>query len=126
MRLLLDSRVLLWWREGGERLNEISRAEIASTENDVYFSTATPWEFSIKENAGRLTMDWDRFDALVGKNGFLPLSIEMRHGIAAGQLPRHHVDPFDRMLIAQAMLENLTVVTHDQAFAAYDVTVLWA
>lgn len=125
MRLLLDSHIILWWL-GGEDLSSAAAEAIASPDNDAYYSAASTWEFSIKESAGKLHVDWARLEELLKSNGFIPLSIAPRHGMAAGQLPRHHGDPFDRMLIAQAIDEDLTIVTHDRKFAAYDVTILWS
>lgn len=125
MKLLLDSHAVIWWLEGGGRLTADARDAVADPANDVFYSAVTPWEFSIKEAAGKLTIDWARLDVLVADNGFLPLPISAAHGAAAGRLPPHHGDPFDRMLIAQAMIEGLTIVTHDRRFAAYEAAVLW-
>ena len=87
-------------------------------------SAITPWEISVKQAQGRIDFPLDRFDEIIAGMGFEVLPIECTHGIAAGRLPKHHRDPFDRMLIAQAMTDGLTLVSADRAFDRYDVPVL--
>jgi len=124
MRLLLDTHALLWWLRD-EGLAVEARAAIATPRNSVFVSAANTWEISIKQSLGKLTVDGDVLKH-VAQAGFDELPITLAHGIAAGQLPTHHKDPFDRMLIAQAQLEGLTVVTRDQRFRQYDVPTLAA
>ncbi|HET7038996.1 MAG TPA: type II toxin-antitoxin system VapC family toxin [Gemmatimonadales bacterium] len=123
MRLLLDTHVVLWWRQanarlGAEAVGAISQADV------VYVSAASAWEVAIKRALGKIRLP-GRFTDGVAASGFLPLPIGLAHAEAAGELPPHHADPFDRMLVAQARLERLTVVTHDRSFAPYGGAVLW-
>ncbi len=106
------------------RLDERARAAIVSPEHHVLVSAATVWEIAIKRSLGRLEFPLERFGEVMERMGFEPLPIHPGHAIAAGGLPRHHDDPFDRMLVAQAQLENLTLVSEDAAIARYDVRTL--
>jgi PIN domain nuclease of toxin-antitoxin system len=122
-RLLLDTHVFLWWRADDRRVHRTVRAAVA--EADVVFvSAATAWEAAIKAALGRLKIP-DSIEAGVLASGFERLPISFAHAEAAGMLPLHHADPFDRMLIAQARLEGLTLVTHDRHFAPYGVEIAW-
>lgn len=122
-RLLLDTHVVLWWRADDRRLARRAREAIA-TADVVFVSAASAWEVAIKSALGRLSIP-DRFEAGVAASGFERLPITFPHAEAAGGLPPHHADPFDRMLIAQARLEGLTLVTHDRQFEPYDVAIDW-
>lgn len=122
MRLLLDTHALLWWL-ADEGLNDQARDAIADPVNLVMVSAASAWEISIKKALGKLSAP-DDLERQLDESGFVPLAISVAHGIAAGQLPRHHDDPFDRMLIAQAFGEGLTIVTHDKRFSDYNVALL--
>lgn len=124
MRLLLDTHILLWWL-ADEDLSAPAREAIADPANLVAVSTASAWEISIKKALGKLTAP-DDLEQQVREGGFVPLPISLAHGVAAGRLPRHHEDPFDRMLIAQARAERLTIVTRDKRFEDYDVALLTA
>ena len=97
---------------------------MAAPDNQVFVSAVTAWEIAIKRALGRLKFPIDRFDDILVRMGFDTLPILPAHAIAAGSLPRHHDDPFDRMLIAQARVESLTLVSSDQAVGRYDVPVL--
>jgi PIN domain nuclease of toxin-antitoxin system len=125
MILLLDSHALVWWLLGGERLTEPARRSIADHANDTIVSAATVWELAIKRAAGKLQLAAD-IGADVEAAGFHGLPITLADAESAAGLPRHHNDPFDRMLIAQAQRVDAVVVTRDPAFAAYDVKVLSA
>ena len=122
MRLLLDTRALLWWL-ADEGLSSQTRDAIADPANLVAVSAASAWEVAIKKALGKLTAP-DDLEQQVHAGGFVPLPINIAHGIAAGQLPRHHDDPFDRMLIAQALAEGLTIVTRDKRFEDYGVALM--
>lgn len=124
MRLLLDTHALLWWLDDNKALSAQAQGAIRDGRNVVFVSAATAWEVSIKQALGKLQAPDDLEDALVA-NRFRPLPITINHAIAAGRLPRHHDDPFDRMLVAQARAEQLTLVTHDPQIRLYDVPVLW-
>lgn len=122
MRLLLDTHALLWWL-ADEGLATQARDAIADPATVVMVSAVSAWEISIKKALGKLDAP-DDLEHQVQAGGFLPLPISIAHGIAAGQLVRHHEDPFDRMLIAQARVEGLTILTRDKRFADYDVALL--
>lgn len=121
--LLLDTHVFIWWREDSPRLGNDARGRIASA-GIVYVSVASAWEAAIKVALGKLRLH-ESFEAGVLASRLDRLPITFRHAQAVATLPRHHNDPFDRMLIAQAMLERLTLVTHDRRFQRYDVDLLW-
>lgn len=122
MRLLLDTHVLLWWLASPEDLSPPTRERVAGADW-VGVSAATVWELEIKKALGKLDAPDDLLDQLAVK-GFTSLAITAEHATAAGRLPRHHDDPFDRMIIAQAMVEDLVVVTRDSRFASYSVATL--
>ena len=122
MNLLLDTHALLWWL-GGEPLDDAATERIADPEALVAVSAASIWEASIKAALGQLAVPGPLGDA-AREEGFEPLPITFEHAERTGQLPPHHRDPFDRMLVAQAQHEGLTIVTRDRAFDAYDVPVL--
>lgn len=122
-RLLLDTHVFLWWRGKDRRLRNPAQAAIAEAEL-VMVSAASAWEAGIKAQLGKLDLP-DSFEAGVIESGFEKLPIGFSHAEYAAQLPLHHKDPFDRMLIAQAVIEELTLVTHDILIEPYDVAVLW-
>jgi PIN domain nuclease of toxin-antitoxin system len=122
--LLLDTHVLLWWRGDYRRISARAREAIADPGHVLFFSAASIWEMAIKHAAGELKMPADVLDTFE-QRGFTELPISSRQGLIAGALPPHHGDPFDRMLVAQAQSEKLTLVTNDARIAAYDVPVLW-
>lgn len=122
MRLLLDTHALLWWL-ADEGLTTQARDAIADPANVVVVSAASAWEISIKKALGKLAAP-DDLEQQVQTGGFVPLPVSIAHGVAAGRLARHHEDPFDRMLIAQAFAEGLTIVTHDKRFNDYGVALL--
>jgi len=123
VRLLLDTHVFLWWRADDKRLRATVRKAIAEAEI-VFVSAASAWEAAIKVALGRLRIP-DTVAAGVIDSGFEKLPINFSHAEGAARLPSHHQDPFDRMLIAQAAAEGLTLVTHDRRLKPYDVEILW-
>jgi PIN domain nuclease of toxin-antitoxin system len=122
VRLLLDTHALLWWL-ADEGLTVPARDAIADPGNVVMVSAASAWEISIKKALGKLAAP-DDLEQQVQASGFLPLPISLAHGVAAGRLDRYHEDAFDRMLIAQARAEGLTIVTRDKRFDEYGVPLL--
>jgi|ERR1051325_3351264 PIN domain nuclease of toxin-antitoxin system len=119
MRLLLDTHVLLWWLADDRKLSNAGRDIIADPGNELLVSSASVWEISIKAALKRIQIQLDDLeDAIIG-NGFRSLPIGFRHAIAAGRLPLLHRDPFDRMLVAQASVEELRIVSHDRVFEKY-------
>ena len=124
MRLLIDTHILLWSLLSPDRIPAPARAAIADPANDVLVSVASIWEIAIKHALGRLHLPIGRLEALITELGFTLLPIALPHALAAGALPRHQADPFDRMLIAQARHEGLTLVTVDAAFRHYELPLL--
>jgi PIN domain nuclease of toxin-antitoxin system len=123
MTILLDTHILLWWLADDSELPVAAAEAIADADSAVLVSAATVWEISIKTAAGRLEAPDGLLDALTF-NRFDTLGISASHARSAGRLPPHHADPFDRMLIAQAMAERLTLVSGDRRFSDYDVNLL--
>lgn len=124
MRLLLDTHTLLWWLNGSP-LSHRAHQLIADPGNVAFVSAATAWEIAIKQALGKLEAPGE-LESTVIDGGFDLLPIRISHAVTAGQLPSHHSNPFDRMLIAQAQLEGLTIVTRDPRFAPYDVAIVEA
>ena len=124
MKLLLDTHVLLWWLASNPRLAKNARAAIEACDV-AYVSAATVWEIAIKVAARKLEFRGDMEEQLA-LNNFHPLPIMVIHALLAAKLPRHHADPFDRMLVAQATFESLTLVTADPQLAVYGVPILRA
>jgi PIN domain nuclease of toxin-antitoxin system len=128
VRVLLDTRVFLWWLLGDDAVSPAARDAISEDANETFVSAASAWEISIKyklgrlPEAGRLVAD---FNSVVADRGFAEMPITIRHGESAGNLPLHHKDPFDRMLIAQALAESLTLISNERVFDRYGVTRLW-
>lgn len=123
-RLLLDTHVFLWWRGEPSRLSHEARTRIAGADI-VFVSAASAWEAGIKVALGRLTLP-DTLEAGVSASGFEKLLITFAHAERAAALPPHHRDPFDRMLVAQAQAEVLTLVTRDRLLEPYGGDILWA
>jgi PIN domain nuclease of toxin-antitoxin system len=125
MRLLVDSNVLLWWLQGSSQLSADAAAVMADAENELVFSAVSIWELAIKQSVGKLRVDVDlRAHALA--NGFVELAVTGVHGAAVRDLPFHHRDPFDRLLVAQAQLEGLTILTGDEMLTRYPAPVMLA
>ena len=124
MRLLLDTHVLLWWVDGGSELSARQRRAIGRSGNQVWVSVASAWEMAIKASLGKLRLASPVGDYLarhLPANRFQLLNITLDHAARVEALPFHHRDPFDRLLIAQAKQENLTVVSKDPVFLRYGV-----
>jgi PIN domain nuclease of toxin-antitoxin system len=123
--LLLDTHVFLWWIGEPARLSDDARAAIADPQTLVYVSAASAWEISIKRALGRVDLRDEEFSYGIRESGFAELNVTVEHSLVAGALPPHHRDPFDRMLVAQATVEGLRLVTHDRVITAYDTEPLW-
>lgn len=123
MKLLLDTHVVLWWVGDDRRLNQGARKAIA-TADIVWVSAATALEVAIKASRKKLRVG-EPLPVTVAADDFAELAVTMRHAQELEQLPHHHRDPFDRLLVAQARAEGATIVTHDRAFEAYGVPVIW-
>ena len=128
MRLLLDTHAFLWWVGASPKLSRRAKATIAKAKNQCLVSVASGWEIAIKVGLGQLRIDaaLDRFlPEQLALNGFQPLAIDFKHTARVARLTFHHRDPFGRLLVAQAIEEELTVVTADPAFARYGLKRLW-
>lgn len=125
MNLLLDTHVLLWWLSDDSTLSQEARDCVRDGGNTVYVSAASVWEISIKKSLGKLDAP-DDLESAIRSGRFRELAISTAHALAAGALPMHHSDPFDRMLVAQAMLESLTFVTRDERIEAYPIPIIKA
>jgi PIN domain nuclease of toxin-antitoxin system len=122
--LLLDSNVVVWLDQKPERLSATAIAQIESA-TQIYLSAVTAWELSIKQSLGKLTLARS-ISALIQEHGFTELPVSIRHGEAVRDLPLYHRDPFDRLLVAQAMIEGLILVTGDRQLLRYGIPILLA
>ena len=127
MNLLLDTHALLWWLDGSPKLGRRAHDLIANPRSSVWVSAATAWEIAIKVALKRLTMREPPEVSLPREMealGFHALPVSVPHALGVRTLPGHHADPFDRLLVAQAQMEALTIVTADDVFARYGVPVI--
>ena len=128
MRCLLDSHTLLWYTLDDPQLSKTAESLILDPTNEIFTSPASYWEIAIKVSIGKLELHspfGEFVDVCLNKYGFRILPIEPKHAAALIDLPFHHRDPFDRMLIAQAMMESVQIIGNDRAFDAYSVKRLW-
>lgn len=128
MRILLDTHALLWFLEGSVELSAPARAAIEDPRNETFVSLATPWEVAIKVHRGKLKLFvpyQDLFPTIILENGFGFWPSDFRHYYNLLALPRHHGDPFDRFMIAQALVDDLTSVTCDTNIPKYGVRTIW-
>ena len=128
MNLLLDSHAFLWWREEPKKLSADAYAVITDPQNVVFLSVVTVWELLIKIALNKLTVKGGLANAVQDEqktNGFQILPVQLAHALYLENLPPHHQDPFDRLLIAQAIVENMTLISNDSLFPLYPVNLLW-
>jgi PIN domain nuclease of toxin-antitoxin system len=123
VQLLLDTHAFLWWLGDDPMLGPVARAAISDGDHIVFVSAATAWEIATKRASGKLDAPGDIVD-WVSRNGFTGLAIEIEHAVLSAELPDHHRDPFDRLLVAQARLDRLTLVTADPRIVEYEVETL--
>lgn len=126
MRVLLDTQVWLWMIAAPDRLSPAARRLVSSEDNDLVFSAASSWEIAIKHALGKLKLPGEPADLVpewMTRTGVTPLPVLHRHTLHVASLPPHHRDPFDRLLVAQAQLEDLAVLTTDRQFDRYAVKV---
>lgn len=126
MNLLLDTHVLLWALDDDPSLSPAARAAIIDGHNLVFVSAVTAWELTIKKALGKLRAPTDEYLQELQRHRFTPLDITAEHVLAVERLPPHHADPFDRMLVAQAQVEKLTLVTRDERLLSYGVPTIKA
>lgn len=128
MSLLLDTHTWLWLLREPERLSQAATDAVSAPDAVLLLSVASLWEIAIKVSIGKLTLSLPAREFLpmaVARSGVTVLGIATTHAVAVADLPRHHGDPFDRMLVAQARSDDLTLISCDQAIRAYDVPILW-
>jgi PIN domain nuclease of toxin-antitoxin system len=128
VKLLLDTPAFLWWIGDDARLSAPSREAIADPGNEVSFSVASAWELAIKTGLGRFEPDGDLGPFLedqIQRNAFRVLPVKLEHAVSVSSLPAHHRDPFDRLLVAQAAAEGMTLVSRDPQLRKYDAPTLW-
>jgi PIN domain nuclease of toxin-antitoxin system len=128
MKYLLDTMAWLWSVYADERLNDNSREIIANGREEIYLSAASSWELSIKMRTGKLNFPGPPAQvvpAFMAKQGLLSVPITHLHAVKVYDLPPHHSDPFDRMIIAQAIVEQMVVLTSDRVFDKYPIDVVW-
>jgi PIN domain nuclease of toxin-antitoxin system len=128
MRALLDTHTFLWWNADDPQLSERARGFIADGKNEIFLSAASVWEIAIKAAKGRLVLPESPSIYVPQRMSlyrFRPLQVQVEHALRVYDLPPHHADPFDRLLIAQGELESLPIITADKAFQYYKVEILW-
>ncbi len=124
MKLLLDTHVALWWLADDDRVGGDAARQLDDASNRVLLSAAVAWEVAIKRSLGKLRAPAELTATLLGA-GVQPLPITLEHASAVEALPWHHRDPFDRLLVAQAIVERATIVSHDDRLRSYDVPIIW-
>lgn len=125
MKFLLDTHALLWWLDNNPTLSRKAKQVISLEKNIIYVSAVSAWEIAIKKSLGKLEAP-DNLEEVIKINNFIPLPISFTHALDIGKLPNYHEDPFDRLLIAQAKYEKLTLITRDANIIKYDVAVIEA
>ena len=126
MRLLLDTHALLWALAEPEKLPPRAADALTSRRNTVYASAVNTWELAIKAGLGRVHLPFANLQATIEQAGFAELAVSIAHSLRVRDLPHHHRDPFDRLLVAQAIDESLTLVSGDAAIGSYSVQIFWA
>lgn len=128
MRALLDTHVLLWWLLDSERLSPRARKLIGDPASDLLWSAASSWEIAIKAGLGRLSLPApprSLIPRILDEQSIAPLDVRQAHALEVAELPPHHHDPFDRLLVAQAKLEKVAIVSADEIFRRYGAEVVW-
>jgi len=128
MKALLDTHTFLWWNLGDEQLSSQARQFIANGKNELYLSAASAWEIAIKTARGKLVLPETPKRYVAQRlilHHILPLPVQLSHALHVFNLPGHHQDPFDRLLVAQCQLEKLPILTADVNIARYEVEIIW-
>jgi PIN domain nuclease of toxin-antitoxin system len=128
MRYLLDTSIWLWSIGSKNKINQLGRDLLADGNQDFYLSAVSSWEISIKASSGKLTLPGPPpsfIPRVLAEQGITPLPILHQHALAVYDLPKHHTDPFDRLLIAQAQTEEMVILTADSIFRRYTVAIVW-
>jgi PIN domain nuclease of toxin-antitoxin system len=128
MKYLLDTHTFLWWNMDDAQLSRVAREIMANGENEILLSAASAWEIAIKTARGRLSLPEEPTRYVsnrLGLHGFQALPIQIHHATQVYNLPMHHADPFDRLLIAQSQTENIPLISMDEDIRRYDVETVW-
>ena len=128
MKILLDTHTFLWWDAAPEKLSANVIEALSNPENNIFLSVVSAWEVQIKKQLGKLSLSIPIHEMIESQeqiNGLVVLPVELKHILALDNLPNHHKDPFDRLLIAQAKSEQLTIASADPVFLQYDVKIRW-
>lgn len=128
MKYLLDTHTFLWWNLSDLQLSEQAKEIIADGKNEIYLSAASTWEIAIKAAKGRLILPEEPSQYIANRinlHHFQALPIQISHSVQVYNLPNHHADPFDRLLIAQSQLESMPLLTKDELINLYDVEIIW-
>ena len=128
MKILLDTQCWLWWIAAPEKLTQEIRLRIADRRNMIYLSAASAWEIAIKYGMGKLSLPeppWQFVPKRLARDSITAIPIEILHALRVADLPQHHKDPFDRLIISQSIQERIPVVTADEQFKCYDVEIMW-
>ncbi len=128
MKYLLDTHAFMWWDADSEKLSSNVFEIISDDDNDIYLSVVSVWEIAIKNQIGKLPIRSELATIITEQqteNGIQILSIELAHTLKISELPLHHNDPFDRLLIAQSLVENIPILSKDAVFQKYDAEILW-
>lgn len=123
MKFLLDTHTLIWWLANDVTLSQAAKTVIANPDNLIFVSAASVWEIAIKKQIGKLNVP-DDLEAQIEQKDFQALPIDISHAAYIEKLPLHHKDPFDRIIIAQAICEKMKIITRDRKFDAYQVDVI--
>jgi PIN domain nuclease of toxin-antitoxin system len=129
MKILLDTQCWLWWIAAPEKLNQEVRRRIADRRNAIYLSAASAWEIAIKYSIGRLPLPEPPGQFIpkrLARDSIASIPIEIVHALCVADLPQHHKDPFDRLIISQSMKERIPIITADEQFKVYEVNIMWA
>jgi PIN domain nuclease of toxin-antitoxin system len=124
LKLLLDTHTALWFLSGDDRLSESAKRHLTDDANRVLLSAVVVWEIAVKRALGKLTVP-DEYLTLLLDAGVQPLAVSLAHAAGVEHLPPHHRDPFDRMLVSQTAIEGGALVTRDEAFRPYGVSLIW-
>jgi len=129
VKVLLDTHAFLWWIDDNPSLSQTAREVVSNPGNEIFLSAVSVWEIAIKARAGRLEIFSGELSAFVERqmreNQFLPLSVTLPHSAKIHTLSNHHRDPFDQMLVAQSLVENIPILSVDQKIRSYGVEVIW-
>ena len=128
MKILLDTQCWLWWIATPEKLSQNVRRQIADKRNTIYLSAASSWEIAIKYSMGKLPLPeppWQFVPKRLARDAITALPIEIMHTLRVDDLPQHHKDPFDRLLISQSIQEGIPIMTVDEQFEPYEAQIIW-